>query len=48
MPEEAWPELPYEAWKESLDTLHMVSQIVGKVGSPLRPSSPSGPTSRFT
>jgi hypothetical protein len=26
-----WPELPYEAWKETLATLHMWTQIVGKV-----------------
>jgi hypothetical protein len=26
-----WPELPYEAWKDTLATLHMWTQIVGKV-----------------
>lgn len=26
-----WPELPYEAWKDSLTTLHMWTQIVGKI-----------------
>jgi hypothetical protein len=26
-----WPELPYSAWKESRDTLHLWTQIVGKV-----------------
>ena len=26
-----WPELPYGAWKDTLDTLHMKLQIVGKV-----------------
>jgi len=26
-----WPELPYEAWKDTLQTLHMELQIVGKV-----------------
>jgi hypothetical protein len=25
---ETWPELPYGAWKETLDTLHMNLQIV--------------------
>jgi len=40
MPEEAWPELPYEAWKDSLDTLHMVTQIVGKVRLALTPFEP--------
>jgi hypothetical protein len=28
---EHWPELPYEAWKESAATLHMWTQIVGKI-----------------
>jgi hypothetical protein len=26
-----WPELPYEAWKESYATLHLWTQIVGKI-----------------
>jgi len=26
-----WPELPYEPWKDTLATLHMWTQIVGKV-----------------
>ena len=26
-----WPELPYEAWKDSYATLHLWSQIVGKI-----------------
>jgi len=26
-----WPELPYEAWAPTMDTLHMKLQIVGKV-----------------
>lgn len=26
-----WPSLPYEDWKEVLDTLHMKMQVVGKV-----------------
>jgi hypothetical protein len=28
---ERWPELPYEVWKETAATLHMWTQIVGKV-----------------
>lgn len=28
---ERWPELPYEAWKETAATLHMWTQIVGKI-----------------
>lgn len=27
----AWPELPYEAWQDTYATLHMWSQIVGKI-----------------
>lgn len=28
---ERWPELPYEQWKDTLSTLHMWTQIVGKI-----------------
>ena len=31
MVEELWPALPYEAWKDTYATLHMWTQIVGKV-----------------
>jgi hypothetical protein len=31
MPEEAWPALPLEAWKDTCETLHLWTQIVGKV-----------------
>ncbi len=31
MNDEVWPALPYAAWKETYATLHMWSQIVGKV-----------------
>lgn len=34
---ERWPLLPYETWKETLDTLHMWTQIVGKVRMELSP-----------
>lgn len=34
---EVWPALPYEAWKETLDTFHMWTQIVGKVKLELAP-----------
>jgi len=33
-----WPELPYEAWRETRDTLHMYIQIVGKVRATLTPA----------
>ena len=29
--EEKWLPLPYEEWKDTLYTIHMCSQIVGKV-----------------
>lgn len=34
---ELWPPLPYEAWKETRETLHMWTQIVGKVRMELSP-----------
>jgi hypothetical protein len=30
-PQSTWPELPYRAWKDSLATLHLWTQIVGKI-----------------
>lgn len=35
-----WPELPYDAWKDTLATLHMNLQIVGKVRRALSPLEP--------
>ena len=29
--DELWPALPYEAWKDTYATLHMWTQVVGKV-----------------
>src|SRR5260370_27642748 len=34
---EAWPALPLEAWKDTRDTLHMWTQIVGKIRLKLTP-----------
>jgi hypothetical protein len=34
---ESWPELPLSAWKDTRDTLHMWTQIVGKVRLELTP-----------
>jgi Family of unknown function (DUF5996) len=34
---EAWPALPYAEWKDTLDTLHMWTQIVGKLKLELSP-----------
>jgi hypothetical protein len=38
--EASWPELPYEAWRPTRDTLHMYLQIVGKVRLALAPMEP--------
>lgn len=35
-----WPALPYADWKPTLDTLHMSTQIVGKVKLELSPFFP--------
>src|SRR5262245_37568144 len=35
-----WPELPYEAWHDTLDTLHMYTQVVGKIRLALAPFEP--------
>jgi len=34
---ETWPALPYEEWKDTLDTLHMWTQVVGKTKLELAP-----------
>jgi hypothetical protein len=31
IPLDAWPALPYEEWRDTLDTLHMYAQVVGKL-----------------
>ena len=36
-PTELWPPLPYQAWKDTYATLHMWSQIVGKIAVALAP-----------
>ena len=35
-----WPDLPYEAWRETLDTLHAHSQVLGKLAVALAPPEP--------
>ena len=35
--DEPWPALPYDAWKETYATLHMWTQIVGKIALALAP-----------
>ncbi|HEY3350529.1 MAG TPA: DUF5996 family protein [Thermoanaerobaculia bacterium] len=37
MTDERWPPLPYDAWKDTYATLHMWTQIVGKVALALTP-----------
>src|SRR6476619_3898679 len=34
---EAWPALPYAEWKETYETLHMWTQVVGKIRLALSP-----------
>jgi hypothetical protein len=36
----AWPALPYASWTDTLDTLHMELQILGKVRVALSPKEP--------
>src|SRR5712692_2327811 len=35
-----WPELPYAAWKDTMETLHMELQVIGKVRLALSPFEP--------
>jgi len=35
--DQRWPELPYGAWKDTRDTLHLWTQIVGKIRLALTP-----------
>lgn len=37
---EEWPELPYEAWVDTRDTLHMYLQVIGKIRLALTPREP--------
>lgn len=37
MPQGSWPDLPLDAWKDTYATLHMWTQIVGKVRLALNP-----------
>ena len=38
---EAWPELPYEAWADTKETLRLYLQIAGKVRATLSPLEPN-------
>jgi len=35
-----WPALPYEDWRETKETLHMYTQVIGKLRLALSPSEP--------
>ena len=35
-----WPELPYDAWHETRDTLHAHTQVLGKLAAALAPPEP--------
>jgi hypothetical protein len=37
MQDETWPALPYESWKDTYATLHMWTQVVGKIALALAP-----------
>jgi hypothetical protein len=37
---EEWPALPYAEWQETRDTLHMYTQVVGKLRLALAPFEP--------
>src|SRR5205085_10407067 len=37
---DAWPDLPYEWWRATRDTLHMYLQVVGKLRLALSPFEP--------
>jgi Family of unknown function (DUF5996) len=37
---EGWPPLPYDMWRETLDTLHMYTQVIGKLRLALSPFEP--------
>jgi hypothetical protein len=39
-PSPGWPALPYEEWRETCDTLHAHTQLLGKVAAALSPPEP--------
>ncbi len=40
MTDDSWPALPYEEWRDTRDTLHMYTQVVGKLRLALSPFEP--------
>src|SRR5438552_14685511 len=37
---DAWPDIPYGAWKDTKETLHMYTQVIGKLRLALSPPEP--------
>jgi hypothetical protein len=37
---DVWPDIPLEAWKDTKDTLHMYTQVIGKLRLALSPPEP--------
>jgi Family of unknown function (DUF5996) len=37
---DSWPEIPYQAWRQTKDTLHMYTQVIGKLRLALSPPEP--------
>ena len=37
---EEWPALPYDEWRDTRDTLHMCTQVIGKLRLALSPFEP--------
>ncbi len=37
---DSWPAVPYEEWRETLDTLHAHTQVLGKLAAVLAPPEP--------
>ena len=37
---DVWPDIPYEPWKDTKDTLHMYTQVIGKLRLALSPFEP--------
>ena len=35
-----WPDLPFDAWSETCDTLHAHTQVLGKLAAKLAPPEP--------
>jgi hypothetical protein len=37
---EPWPELPFDSWHQTRDTLHAHTQVLGKLAAALAPPEP--------